>query len=149
MTSSIPIPTTRNINNKQPAHAHRTSSSSSSYYPYHASSTPGSSYASSHHHHHHHHHHNYHNYSSPSVVGSSPDVSSKSGKGKGKEREVEVVVQSQPRRASLLGTCEILACLHAWGSWMSIDLGSGRGFLSLWIRWGVFWHCLSPTDEKC
>lgn len=91
MSSSIPIPASRNLN-KQSAHTRRTSSTSStsSYYPYHhnSASTPGSSYASSHHHY------------SPSSFSDS----SKSGKGKGKEREVEAVVHSQPRRASLLGS---------------------------------------------
>jgi len=97
MSSSIPIPATRNPN-KQSAHSHRTSSSTSSassYYPYHNSaSTPGSSYASSH-----------HQYSPSSFVSDSPGGASKSGKGKGKEREadVDVVVRAQPRRASLLG----------------------------------------------
>jgi hypothetical protein len=97
MTSSIPIPATRNPNKQSAHHSHRTSSTSSasSYYPsYHhnSASTPGSSYASSHHH---------HQYSPESFVGDS----SKSGKGKGKEREVDVdvVVRAQPRRASLLG----------------------------------------------
>ncbi|KAM0704312.1 hypothetical protein Q7P35_008545 [Cladosporium inversicolor] len=79
MSSSIPIPSSRN---KQPVHAHaRNGSTSASSYSYHA--TPGSSYASS-------------AAYSPSSFNASP---ASLGKGKGKEKEVV-----QPRRASLLGS---------------------------------------------
>ncbi|KAM0718157.1 hypothetical protein Q7P37_006489 [Cladosporium fusiforme] len=78
MSSSIPIPTSRN---KAPAHRHAASSSSLS--SYHSSGTPSSSYASS------------------GGASFSPHglLHAGVGKGKGKEREVAVV----PRRQSLLG----------------------------------------------
>jgi hypothetical protein len=86
MSSSIPIPSSRN---KQPVHAHaRNGSTSASSYSYHSTATPGSSYASS-------------AAFPPSSFGASP---TSLGKGKGKEREVV-----QPRRASLLGT-QLLSC---------------------------------------
>lgn len=100
MSSSIPIPSSRN---KQPAHAHaRNSSTSASSYSYHA--TPGSSYASS-------------AAYSPSSFNASP---ASLGKGKGKEREVV-----QPRRASLLGMHTCLLAVVAVSYIMGRDRKSG------------------------